>query len=211
MILRALGAFVLLCFACAGGGEDLESRRGGSPYVPAGGVDHTQRSEDPIPPMPPLCPPIGGTCIEGFALTLEASEPWPLGRYFLRVALNRRPPSVCEIAFEPVVGAVTDTCNGPEREFRVAYRYDHEARAIDGLSFGLVSRVDMEILVAESLPPVVEVHHNVVVQKCSYACELAAPLLVRVNVGSATESSSADAGEGDAGDSVLDAAVDATP
>lgn len=146
-----------------------------------------------------------------FSLALEASEPWPLGRYFLRVALDRRAPTVCEIAFEPVVGAVTDTCNGEDREFSVTYRYDDETRAIEGLSFGTVSRVDVEILVAEDLPPVVEVHHNVVVQKCTYVCEQAAPLTVPVQVGSAAKPSTVDAGEDDAGNVALDATVDAAP
>jgi hypothetical protein len=116
---------------------------------------------------------------------------------------------VCEIAFEPVVGAVTDTCNSPAGEFQVVYRYDEEIRAIERMSFGLVSHVDMEILVAENLPPVVEVHHDVVVQKCSSACELAAPLSVRVQLGSAVEPPSVDGGKDDASAGVLDAAADA--
>ncbi|HKO89643.1 MAG TPA: hypothetical protein VJU61_00730, partial [Polyangiaceae bacterium] len=129
--------------------------------------------------------------------------------YFLRVSLDRRPATVCEIAFEPVVGAVTDTCNSPDREFRVVYRYDDETRAIEAVSFGFVSHVDLEILVAEELPPVVEVHHDVVVQKCSVGCSLAAPLSVRVQMGSAVEPPGLDAGVRDASDGRLDAAADA--
>lgn len=205
---RAIAVFALSFFACAGTGEDSRSERGSSSRrTTNGGLD--QPPVDTVPPVvPPLCPPSGGICIEEFTLALQASEPWPLGRYFLRVALDGRPPTVCEIAFEPVIGAVTDTCNGPDREFLVAYRYDDETRAIETLSFGLLSRLDMEILVAETLPPVVEVHHRVVVEKCSYACERAAPLAVRVQV-SVGEPSSVDAGKGDAGGSALDAGPDA--
>ena len=73
-------------------------------------------------------------------------------------------------------------------------------------------RVDMEILVAENVPPVVEVHHDVVrkVRKCTYACELAdaVPLVTRVLLSSVT-GPSLDAGQHDAGQGEPDAAVDA--
>jgi len=149
-----------------------------------------------------------------FTVTLEASESWPVGRYFLRVSVDRGPTAVCEVAFEPVVGAVTDTCNDQEAGFRVGYRYDAEARAIEQVTFGSVHHVDMEILIAEGLPPLVEVHHDVVVQKCSLACPMGEPLSTPVHIPSAADSER-DGGAGDAGDAAdagegaPDAATDA--
>lgn len=150
----------------------------------------------------PSCGPISYPCVSEFAVTLEAAEPWPVGRYFLRVSLNHGPATVCEIAFEPVVGAVTDTCDDQERGFRVTYRYDNETRAIEKVTFGGVLRVDMEILIAENLPAMVEVHHDVVVRKCSYSCPIGEPLAVPVRVRSAAESGR-DAGAADAGERTL--------
>lgn len=209
MRLRAVPAWVLSCVACTSGA----SERGSAPVeaqAPDAPIPATSRSNT-IPPAPPSCPPRGGTCAAGFVLFLEAAEPWPLGRYFLRVARGGGPVTVCEIAFEPVVGAVTDTCNREEHNFSVVYRYDQETRSIDEVRFaGAVAIVDLEILLTEELPPLVEVHHTVVVQKCLFDCEQAAPL--RVEVQFAPEAPSVDAGASDSGASgsgAADAAPDA--
>ena len=70
--------------------------------------------------------------------------------------------------------------------------------------------MDLEILVADELPPVGQVHHNVVTRKCTYACALAEPLVVQAQLGSAP---CVDAGADDAGAGTPDAspgaAVDA--
>jgi hypothetical protein len=117
--------------------------------------------------------------------------------------------NVCEIAFEPVVGAVTDTCDDEDHGFRVDYRYDGETRAIESLNFGSVRHVDLEILVAENLPPLVEVHHDVVVQKCTYDCARGEPLVARVQLSpAAPPDAGADGGEG-VPDATVDAALDA--
>jgi hypothetical protein len=158
----------------------------------------------------PSCGPISYPCVSEFAVTLEAPEPWPVGRYFLRVSSNYGPPTVCEIAFEPVVGAVTDTCDDQEHGFRVTYRYDNETRAIEKVTFSGALRVDLEILIAENLPAVVEVHHDVVVQKCSYSCPIGQPLTVPVRVRSSAASERG-AGAADAGERTPDAATDAAP
>jgi hypothetical protein len=63
----------------------------------------------------------------------------------------------------------------------------------------------MEMVVADDLPPVVEVHHEVLVQKCTYSCNVAAHLVAQVQVGSAIKVG-VDAGEDDAGEGSLDAA-----
>ena len=195
---------MLHCVACAS--EASESNGDRAQPEPMGNIGGTQRPTDPEPLIFSTCGPTGYACVSGFTVTFEASEPWPLGRYFLRVSLDHGPPSMCEIAFEPVVGAVTDTCDDHERGFRLAYRYDDETRAIEKVSFGSVRHVDMEILVAENLPPVVEVHHDVVVQKCDYACAIGEPIVVPVQVPSAPQSER-DAGPADAGKAAPDAAL----
>lgn len=208
MSLRALAIVVLGSLGCANAGEGSEPVS--DPTRDPPGIAFPPQPPDPAPGSSD-CPLLGSACVSEFAVLLEASEPWPLGRYFLRVAINRDTPTVCEIAFESVVGAVTDTCNDQEHPFRVSYRYEDEKRAIDEVSFGSEARhVDLEILVAEDLPPVVEVHHDVVARKCTYACALAEPLVVQAQLGSTP---SVDAGVDDAGagtpDATPDAAVDA--
>lgn len=207
MRVRALVIFTLACLAC-GGFESEGQPTPRDPVGAAGRAGEAQRPEDPPREPPPLCLFAGVACIEAFTVTLEAAEPWPQGRYFLRVALDRGEATVCEIAFEPVLGAVTDTCNGDDSEFRVDYRYDEEARAILGVSFGRVRRVDMEIVVADDLPPLVEVHHDVVVQKCSYGCDVAAPLVAQVQLSSGMDAG-VDAADGDSGVGHSDASADA--
>ena len=59
--------------------------------------------------------------------------------------------------------------------------------------------------IAENRPPVVEVHHDVVVKKCSYECPIGEPLAVPVRFLSAAESER-DSGPADAGEGTLDAA-----
>jgi hypothetical protein len=204
---RALVILFLHCLACANALEAPESDSETAHHEPMGSFGGTPPVTEP-PLEVPLCGPFPYPCVSEFTVTFEASEPWPVGRYFLRVSLNHGPPTVCEIAFEPIVGAVTDTCDDEERGFRVSYRYDNETRAIEKVTFGGVLRVDMEILIAEDLPPVVEAHHDVVVQKCSYICAKGEPLAVPVRVRSAAESER-DAGAADAGERAPDAATDA--
>ena len=203
---RTLVFLVLHCLACANALEASNSDRERAHHEPIGSIGATPSTEPPL--ELPLCGPTHYPCVSEFAVTLEAPEPWPVGRYFLRVSFNYGPPTFCEIAFEPIVGAVTDSCDDQERGFRVTYRYDNETRAIEKVTFGGALRVDMEILIAENLPPVVEVHHDVVVRKCSYSCPIGEPLAVPVRVSGAAESER-DAGAVDAGERTPDAATDA--
>jgi hypothetical protein len=203
---RFFGILILQCVACANAGETRDANRGRAPQEPMESAEGTQRPAEPRPVDLPLCWGGAYPCVSGFDVTLEASEPWPLGRYFLRASVDHGPLAVCEIAFEPVVGAVTDTCDDEELGFRVTYRYDDETRAIQMLSFGGAFHVDVEILVAENLPPVVEIHHDVLVQKCSYVCALGEPLTVPVHLRSAPESER-DAGDGGTSDAATDAAL----
>lgn len=201
---RALAALLLHCLACASAREASDADRDRAHHGPMG------TSRTPAPTEPPIvpCGPSPNACLPEFTVTFESAEPWPVDRYFLRVSLDHGSPTVCEVTFEPVVGAVTDTCDDQERGFRVTYRYDNQTRAIEKLSFGGVQRVDIEILIAEKLPAVVEVHHNVVVQKCDFSCPIGEPLTVPVRVRSAAESER-DAGGTDAGEGAPDAATDA--
>jgi hypothetical protein len=211
MSLRAV-VVVMLCLACANARGTPESDRETTQDEPMGNTGGAPRLEQPGVaelPAPDGCG-LFALCASEFTVKLNASELWPLGRYFLRVAIDRRPPSVCEIAFEPVIGAVTDTCNYEALGFSVTYRYDDQIRAIEQIRFGYVSRVDAEILVAEALPPLVEVHHDVVVQKCSIACSIAEPIVVPVHFPGVADAG-ADAGSADAGEGALDAATDAAP
>jgi hypothetical protein len=149
-------------------------------------------------------------CGPPFTLSLERAAPWQPGAYYFRVSVDDAPAQVCSVVFEPVLGAAHDTCNEAGLPFRVSYRYDSSAQEITALSFLSVQRVvEVELLVAEDEPPLLELRHQLSwlpATGCA-ACASARPLSAQV----AGPSGSTDAGvpPGDAGGLPADASSSA--
>lgn len=87
---------------------------------------------------------------------------WPIGRYYLRISWDEQEPLTCAIEFEPVVGAVIDTCNGQSQDLSVGYAYDAARREITSLQLLHAQRsLDVEVFLAEGEAPLGELHHDV--------------------------------------------------
>jgi hypothetical protein len=149
---------------------------------------------------PAICPDI--LCVDSaFGISFERADPWPLGAYYFRVRINRGQPRVCKVEFEPVIGAVVDTCN--DADFGIGYLYVTEQPLLFGLGFSRSVRyVDVELLAAEEGPPLAEVHSEAVYvtgtlgePPCAQSCTKGEVLVVVVD-GQATSSIGESAADG---------------
>jgi hypothetical protein len=149
---------------------------------------------------PPICPDI--LCVDSaFGISFERADPWPLGAYYFRVRIDRGQPRTCKVEFEPVIGAVVDTCN--DADFGVGYLYVTEQPLLFGLGFSRsVSYVDVELLAAEEGPLLAEVHSEAVYVTgtlgegpCAQSCTAGKVLVVAVD-GQAARSMGESAADG---------------
>jgi len=100
-------------------------------------------------------------CSPVVEVLFERASPWPVGRYYLRITRDQLIPLTCAIEFEPVVGAVIDTCNDRSPALTVAYAYDASRREITKLQLSWAEHsVDVEVFLAEDGPRVAELHHE---------------------------------------------------
>jgi hypothetical protein len=154
---------------------------------------------EPLTPPPSVCD-LG--CPVPFMLLIGRATPWEPGAYYFRVSVDDAPAQVCSVVFEPVLGAAHDTCNGAGLPFYVSYEYDSSVQQISALSFLSVQRVvEVELLVAEDEPPLLELRHELSWLPASgcNSCRSARSLSAQI----AGPTSSADAGSppADAGSS----------
>jgi hypothetical protein len=97
-----------------------------------------------------------------FTVSFERDEARKPGAYFFRASADGGTPEVCSIVFEPVLGAVSDSCNNAGLRFSVSYVYDTSAQKISSVSFDArVRKVDLELLVSEAEPPLAELHYQI--------------------------------------------------